>query len=112
MGMIPPMLQMRLLMSRETKWHCQGHTAGESAEREGRRDCTGVGGGEGELQKQTDTQTRSAGGGPEPSTLCSANHAAKLRIKSSIINSARVSFPTLARLRLHSPGDWRLVSSG
>lgn len=31
--MITPMPQTRLLMPREVKRHCQGHTAGESADR-------------------------------------------------------------------------------
>lgn len=35
--MITLTLQMKLFMPREAKWHCQGHTAGERAEREKER---------------------------------------------------------------------------
>ena len=47
------MLQVRLFMPREAKWHCQGHTAGEKAEREKRRGW--MAGRKGKLQKQAGT---------------------------------------------------------
>lgn len=67
-------------MPREAKWHCQGHTAGEKAEREKRRGW--MAGRKGKLQKQAQThKLGQLAGGQEPSTLCSANHAAKTKNK-------------------------------
>lgn len=72
------MLQTRLLMPREVKRHCQGHTAGESAERK----RGWMSGEKGRVtETDTDTQIRSAGRGPGAQHPCTANHAAKAKNK-------------------------------
>lgn len=57
-------------------------------------------------EADTDTKIRSAGRGPGAQHPCAELiMLQKLRIKSSIINSAQASFLELARLRHYSPGD-------